>query len=256
MLFDVQAPVAFVTFNRPEALNAMTTEMYAALVEACDEVDRDPAIRVLVLRGAGGRAFVAGTDIAQFTSFRSREDGIAYERQLDEIVDRVERVKAATIAQVQGVAAGGGFVLALACDLRVCTPDSRFGVPIARTLGNCLSAANTARLVDLVGPARAKDLLMTARLVDAAEAASLGLVTRLADASAIDATVREMAALIASHAPLTIQATKELIRRTAAARRLPATQADDLIARCYTSEDFREGVESFLAKRPARFKGR
>ncbi len=256
VLFDVQAPLAFVTFNRPEALNAMTTEMYGALVAACDEVDRDPAIRVLVLRGAGGKAFIAGTDIAQFTSFRSREDGIAYERQLDEIVDRVERVKAATIAQVQGVATGGGFVLALACDLRVCTPDSRFGVPIARTLGNCLSAANTARLLDLVGPARAKDVLMTARLVDAAEAASLGLVTRVADASAIDAVVGEMAALIASHAPLTIQATKELIRRTAAARRLPAAQADDLIALCYTSDDFREGVESFLAKRPARFAGR
>lgn len=233
----------------------MTSDMYGALVDACDAADRDPGIRVLVLRGAGGKAFIAGTDIAQFTSFRSREDGIAYERQLDEIVDRVERVRAATIAQVQGVATGGGFVLALACDLRVCTPDSRFGVPIARTLGNCLSAANTARLMDLVGPARAKDLLMTARLVDAAEATSLGLVTRVADASAVDATVRELASLISSHAPLTIQATKELIRRTAAARRLPAAGADDLIALCYTSDDFREGIESFLAKRPARFGG-
>jgi len=255
-LFDVEGPIAFLTFNRPEARNAMTWEMYEALVDACERVDGDTAIRAFVLRGAGGKAFVAGTDISQFTSFSTLDDALAYERRLDAVIDRLERVAAATIAQVQGVAAGGGCAIALACDLRVCTPDSRFGVPIARTLGNCLSAANYARLIDLLGPASVKDLLFTGRLIDACEAASLGLVTRMAEPSAVDETVRELAATIAANAPMTIRATKEAVRRIQAARRIDEPQADDLIAMCYGSEDFKEGVAAFLAKRPPVFKGR
>ena len=154
--------------------------MYDALVEACDRVDADDTVRVFVVRAAGD-AFAAGTDIRQFTGFASGDDGIAYERRLDAVIDRLERVSVPTIAQVHGVAAGGGCAIALTCDLRVCTPTAQFGVPIARTLGNCLSAANLARLVDLVGPARTKELLFTGRLLDATEAASLGLVTRMAE---------------------------------------------------------------------------
>ena len=255
-LFDVEGPVAFLTFNRPEARNAMTWEMYEALVDACDRVDGDAAIRAFVLRGAGGKAFVAGTDISQFIRFSSRDDAVEYERRLDAVIDRLERVAVATIAQVQGVATGGGCTIALACDLRVCTPDSRFGVPIARTLGNCLSAANYARLIDLIGPARVKDLLFTGRLIDASEAASLGLITRMAEPAAIDGAVRELAAAIAANAPMTIRATKEAVRRIQAARRIEAPQADDLVAMCYMSEDFKEGVAAFLAKRPPLFKGR
>ena len=255
-LFDVEGPTAFLTFNRPEARNAMTWEMYEAIVDACDRVDGDGAIRALVLRGAGGQAFVAGTDISQFTSFSTRDDALAYERRLDAVIDRLERVAVATIAQVQGVAAGGGCSIALACDLRVCTPDSRFGVPIARTLGNCLSAANYARLLDLIGPASVKDLLFTGRLIDASEAASLGLVTRMAEPAAIDEAVRELAATIAANAPMTIRATKEAVRRIQAVRRLDPHQADDLITTCYLSEDFKEGVAAFLGKRPPQFKGK
>lgn len=256
IIFETDGPTAFLTFNRPEARNAMTWEMYDGLVEACDRVDRSDDIRVFVLKGAGGDAFASGTDIAQFTTFTSREDAIAYERRLDAVIDRLERVRAATIAQVAGAATGGGCAIALACDLRVCTPDARFGVPIARTLGNCLSAANYARMIDLVGPARTRELLFLGRLVDATEAASLGLVTRIADANQIESVVRELAATIAANAPLTIRATKEAVRRIQAARRLPADAVDDLIAACYTSEDFKEGVTAFLAKRPPRFRGR
>jgi enoyl-CoA hydratase len=253
--FDVEGPVAFLTFNRPEARNAMTWEMYGALVDACDRVDAAGSIRVLVLRGAG-KAFVAGTDISQFSSFSTGADGIAYERRLDAVIDRLERVQAATIAQVHGVAAGGGCVIALACDLLVCSPAAQFGVPVARTLGNCLSAANYARLVDLIGPAKVKDLMFTGRLMGASEAAALGLVTRLVEQDAADAAARDLAAAIAANAPLTIRATKEAVRRIQAARRVDASIAEDLIAMCYGSEDFKEGVASFLAKRPPLFRGR
>jgi enoyl-CoA hydratase/carnithine racemase len=256
LISEINSPVAYVTFNRPEARNAMTFEMYDGLVDACERVERNADIRVLVLKGAGGTAFVSGTDINQFTKFSSRDDAIAYERRLDAVIERLERVGVATIAQVQGVATGGGCAIALACDLRVCTPDARFGMPIARTLGNCLSAANYARMLDVMGPGRVKDLLFTGRLVDAREAASFGLVTRIADPGAIADVVRELAETIAANAPLTIRATKEALRRIQAARRLESGEADDLIESCYLSADFKEGVASFLEKRRPRFTGR
>ena len=255
VLYERDQAIAFVTINRPEARNAMTWEMYQALVDYCDAVERDPTVRVLVLKGAGGKAFIAGTDIAEFQAFESREDGIDYERRLDAVIDRIEAVGTPTIAQVEGVATGGGCAIAAACDLRVCTPASRFGVPIARTLGNCLSVANHRRFLDLIGPTRLKDLLYTARLLDAEEALAGGLVTRVVDPDAIDRVVRDLATTIAENAPLTIKATKEMIRRIQTHRRLDAATGHDLIAMCYTSDDFREGVESFLAKRPPRWTG-
>lgn len=256
ILFELDHPIARLTFNRPEARNAMTWAMYESLVEACDAVDADAAVRVLILRGAGGRAFVAGTDIAQFQAFHSAEDGIAYETRLDAVLDRLERVTKVTIAEVQGVAAGGGCAIALTCDLCISTPDSTFGIPIARTLGNCLSAATCARLVDLVGPARARDLLFTGRLLDAKEAASLGLVNRLAEPDAIRPIVEEVARTIAANAPLTIQASKEMIRRIQVRRRLPPEEGHDLIAMCYTSTDFKEGIEAFLGRRRPEWRGK
>ena len=256
VLYTVSGPIATLTFNRPEARNAMTWDMYQALVNTCDRVDGDPDIRVLVLRGAGGQAFVAGTDIAQFATFRSPDDGISYEQRLDEVLDRVERVTKATIAEVQGVAAGGGCAIALACDLRIATPESTFGIPIARTLGNCLSGASYSRLVDLVGPGVVKDLLFTGRFMEGAEALALGLVTRVEPADTIEPFVQEYAGRIASNAPLTLRATKEAIRRIMAQRRLHDGEDRDLVTMCYTSADFREGVEAFLAKRKPTWTGR
>jgi enoyl-CoA hydratase len=248
-LFEIDGPLAMLTFNRPEARNAMTWEMYQALVDACDQVDGDPGVRVFILRGAGGKAFVAGTDIAQFQNFRDRDDGLKYEEKLDHVLDRLERVGKPTIAQVQGVAVGGGCAIALTCDLRVATPESSFGIPIARTLGNCLSGASYSRLVDLVGPGVVKDMLFTGRLVSGSEAQALGMVNRLVSADDIERTVRDLARDIAANAPLTLRATKEMVRRVMAQRRLAAGKDADLVEMCYTSEDFREGVTAFLAKR-------
>jgi enoyl-CoA hydratase/carnithine racemase len=254
-IFETDGPLAILTFNRPDARNAMTWEMYQALVEACDRVDHDADVRVFILRGAGGKAFVAGTDIAQFQTFRDREDGLKYEEKLDHVLDRLERVNKPTIAQVQGVAAGGGCAIALTCDLRVATPESTFGIPIARTLGNCLSGASYSRLVDLVGPGVVKDLLFTGRLVSGTEAQAIGMVNRLASADEIDRTVRELAATLASNAPLTLRATKEMIRRVLAKRRLAAGDDADMVEMCYMSNDFHEGVAAFLDKRKPKWTG-
>jgi enoyl-CoA hydratase len=245
----IDGPILTLTFNRPAARNALTWDMYDALVEACDRVDAGEA-RVLVVRGAGG-AFAAGTDISQFRGFKTGEDGIAYERRLDAAIDRLERVTRITIAAVDGAAVGGGCAIALACDLRICTPRARFGVPVARTLGNCLSAANTARLVDLLGPARTKDLLLTGRLIDAEEALQLGLATRIVAGDRIDDEVRALALELSTRASSTIQATKELLTRIREHRRPPP--ADDVIARCYTSDEFREGIAAFLDGRKPRW---
>jgi enoyl-CoA hydratase/carnithine racemase len=248
-IYDTDGPVATLTFNRPEARNAMTWEMYDDLVAACERVDSDNAIRVLVFRGAGGKAFVAGTDIAQFQNFKNRDDGVKYEERLDGVLDRLERVMKPTIAQVEGVAAGGGCAIALTCDLRVATPEASFGIPIARTLGNCLSGTSYSRLLDIMGPGAVKDMLFTGRLIGGAEAHSLGIVNRLVPGGEIEATVRALAAGIAANAPLTLRATKEMIRRVLAKRRLAAGADADMVEMCYTSEDFREGVTAFLAKR-------
>jgi enoyl-CoA hydratase len=255
-LFETDGSLAILTFNRPEARNAMTWEMYQALVDACDAVDQDAGVRAFILRGAGGKAFVAGTDIAQFQNFRDRDDGLKYEEKLDHVLDRLERVTKPTIAQVQGVAVGGGCAIALTCDLRVATPESTFGIPIARTLGNCLSGASYSRLVDLVGPGVVKDMLFTGRLVGGQEAHALGMVNRLAGADEIERTVRELATTIAANAPLTLRATKEMVRRLLAKRRLSRGEDADVVEMCYTSDDFREGVTAFLAKRKPVWTGR
>ena len=256
VIFEQDGVLGIITFNRPAARNAMTWPMYEALVEHCGTVEQSTSLRVLILRGAGSKAFVAGTDIVQFREFNTDNDGIDYERRLDAILDRLEGIGKPTIAAVDGVATGGGCALAAACDLRVCTTRSQFGVPIARTLGNCLSAANHARLLDLIGPTRLKEMLYTGRLFSAQEAADAGLVNRVVTPDDLDTVVREYAETMAANAPLTIRSTKEMIRRIQAHRRIPSTAGHDLIVDCYSSNDFHEGIESFLQKRPPRWKGR
>ena len=254
VLVTRDGPIVTLTFNRPEARNAMTWNMYERLHQTCEEVDADDSVRVLVLRGAGGKAFVAGTDISQFTAFKTAEDGINYERDGERRSGRLARVKKPVIAQIEGYAVGGGFGIAAACDLRIATPDARFGAPIARTLGNCLSMQTYARYMDLLGPSRLKELIFTARLMTAEEAHAAGFVHEIVPAASVEARVRELAETVAGHAPVTLWVTKESIRRLQAARPLPGD--DDLIAATYTSADFHEGVRAFLEKRKPNWTGK
>jgi len=250
--FERRGSTAVITFDRQAARNAMSWAMYGQLEDALNHIASDADLRVAVLRGAGDH-FVAGTDIAQFADFTSGEDGIAYERRLEAVLARLESIHVATVAAVQGYAAGGGLALALACDVRVCTPNAKFGVPIAKTVGNCLSMANTARLVSSIGAARAKAMLFTAEFMSADEALSLGFVAEVINQAAFDARVDALATKIASHAPVTLQVTREAIRRIVDRSII---DGDDLVRRAYGSTDFHEGVAAFLEKRPPRWEGR
>lgn len=252
---SVEGGVARVVFDRPQARNAFTFAMYEALHAACEALDADPAVRVIVLAGAGGAAFAAGTDIAAFRDVRTDADALAYEARIERVLSRLEAVGKPTIAMIAGACTGGGAAIAACCDLRVAEAGARIGFPIARTLGNCLSVRNLARLAALVGAQTVKEMIFTARLLPAEEARVKGFLTEVAaDAGALEARVAALAATIAGHAPLTLAATKRGLALAAA--QVPTGVGDDLVVSCYTSADFREGMEAFLAKRPPRFTGR
>lgn len=248
--------VATLRFDRPAARNAMTWAMYEALSRHCTALSQDPEVRVLVLRGTGGEAFVAGTDIAQFQAFgegaAGGHDGVAYEQQIDAVVGQLERLPLPTIACIDGWAVGGGLALATACDFRLATPAARFAVPIARTLGNLLSVANLARLSAAWGQARVRRMLLLAEVLGAEEALCCGYLHALCSADALEAEVRGLAERLSRLAPLTQAASKEGLRRLTS-HALPADE--DLVRRCYGSADFREGVQAFVARRPPQWQG-
>lgn len=246
--WDINGSVAVVTIQRPEARNALTWDMYDALVEACDTAEASADVRVLIIRGSGG-AFAAGTDISQFRDFADGHAGVAYERRLDAVIDRIERLPIVTIAEVDGAAAGGGCAIALACDLRICSERARFGVPVAKTLGNCLSIANTARLVDLIGPAMSRDLLLSGRMIDAREAHAAGLANLIVPSSDLQQETYKIAAELSTRARSTIRATKAIMLRLRDFRRPPAGSVDDILNECYGSKEFKEGVAAFLEGR-------
>lgn len=256
ILYAVDNGIGTITLNRPQARNALTFAMYERLAAICSDPAAHGAPKVLVVTGAGDRAFAAGTDIAQFRSFASAQDALDYEEKIERVITAIECCPVPMIAAIAGAVTGGGASIACACDIRIATPTARFGFPIARTLGNCLSMANYARLAALLGPARVKDIVFTARLMEAEEGHRVGLYSEIvADHAALMGRARELATTIAGHAPLTMRATKEALRRLTAAT-VPADGGDDLVVMCYDSADFREGMEAFLGKRPALWQGR
>ncbi len=254
LLIERNGPVATLTLNRPEKRNALTFDMYAGLAEYCRSAAGDDDLKAIIVRGAGEKAFAAGTDIAQFRDFKGAEDGLAYEKKMDGVLGDIESCPKPVIAAITGACTGGGAAIAGLCDIRLATRDMRYGFPIARTLGNCLSVASLQRMSALMGVARTKEIIMTSRLIEAEEALAIGLVSELfEDADALFARADELAAQIATFAPLTLRATKEIFVRMMAAE--PAVDDDDLIAMCYGSNDFKEGLEAFLAKRKANWTG-
>ncbi len=251
---ELRGKTLWVTFNRPASSNALTFSMYEALAKICGDVPTDGSVAAIVLSGAGGKAFAAGTDMTQFRAFETSQDALDYEARINTVLDAVERCPLPTIAAINGACTGGGAAIAAACDLRIASASLKFGFPIAKTLGNCLAAANLARLSDLVGAGRVREMIFTARLMTADEALSVGLISEiLTDEASLLARAEDLANSIGNMAPLTLRATKEAMRRNRM-----ATQVDDadLITMCYMSDDFRIGMEAFLGKTKPEWTGK
>ncbi len=248
-----EGAIARVVFDRPQARNAMTWTMYEQLAQICATLRADASIRAVAFSGAGGKAFIAGTDIAQFQAFTSGEDGVAYEKKIAQFLEAIESLPMPTLAVVDGFCVGGGLAIATACDLRIATPAARFGVPIARTLGNCLATGIYARLLAEFGVGRTKRMVMLAEMLNAEEAREAGYLSLIVEPGDLAARVDELLGRLVQHAPITMQVGKEAIRRLLAA---VAVEDEDLIRRAYGSEDFREGVKAFVAKQTPVWTGR
>jgi len=254
--FDVQDEIGLLTFDRPESRNALTFAMYEELFRISEEITQkvkngDRSIKALVLTGSGDRAFAAGTDMSEFRDFSTEDQALGYERQMDRVLGTYELLPIPTIAAIRGACTGGGGAIAAASDLRYADSRLKFGFPMARTLGNCLSITNLSRLVSLLGQAKTREILLTARLIEAEEALSIGLITELVDDPLQRAL--NMAETLKTHSPLLMEASKEGLRRIR--EKMAEVEADDLIIKCYTSRDFHEGMDAFLSKRKPEWQG-
>ena len=250
LLVESAGPVTRVVLNRPESRNALTLSMYAGLAAVCSEPPE--GCRAMIITGAGDRAFAAGTDVRQFLGFDGADDFIAYEKEIDRVLDAVETCPVPTIAALAGACTGGGGMIAAVCDLRIATADLRFGFPIARTLGNTLSSRSLARLEALVGAPRVREMIFTSRLLGSGEARQVGLVSEvLEDHAALLERAQALADEVAAQAPLTLRATKILQHRLLAGN----TDDEDMVLMCYRSRDFRRGLEAFLNKRKPDWRG-
>ena len=248
----IDGAIAWVSFDRPEARNAMTWSMYGDLKAICEKLHANKDIKALILRGVGGQSFVSGTDIEQFKSFKDGQDGIDYEALIDLHIDALEQLPIPTIAIIDGLAVGGGLAIATACDFRIANPSARFGAPIAKTVGNCLSPTNIARLMAHLGIPTLKRMLLMAELINVDELIASGYVHSVAESSELESIAKGLAEKVMNLAPLTIRSSKLTISRIHQ-HQLP--NCDDLIKACYGSSDFREGVQAFGEKRPPRWQG-
>jgi enoyl-CoA hydratase/carnithine racemase len=257
LIAEKDGAVGRITFNSPERRNAISYEMWQGIPVILDDFGADGDIRVVVLSGAGGKAFSAGADVSQFESKRSSKDATTeYNDAVLAATDRLKQFDKPTIACIEGYCLGGGLGVALACDLRIAGDDARFAIPAARLgLGYRYNSIRT--LVDLVGPAFAREILLVARQFTADEALAMGLVNRVLPRSQLIDYVQDYARRIAENAPLTLHAVKKIVDQTL---RDPDVRdlemCDALVDRCFASEDYKEGRRAFMEKRKPKFTGR
>jgi enoyl-CoA hydratase/carnithine racemase len=258
LLYTVKDHIGHIILNRRHRHNALTFDMYKRIGEICATVgtkkDRDQ-VKVLILSGSGDAAFAAGTDISQFHDFKGAPDGLEYEKNMEAMLGQIETCNVPTIAALNGFVTGGGAGIAASCSIRIGSEDLKVGVPIARTLGNCLAIGTLRRFVALVGFARTRYILLTAHLIDGHEASTAGFINELlADKTAVTERAFELAASISNFAPLTLKASMTSLNRLEAATAMP--NDDDIIAMCYGSDDFKEGMSAFFEKRKPNWQGK
>lgn len=249
--YQREGAVGRIGFDRPDALNAMTPAMYAQFDAACREAAADAALRVVVLRGTGGKSFVAGSDISQFLDFETGEDGVAYEREMEAHLAALLSIPVPVVAMIEGYAVGGGLNIAACCDIRLATAGTRFGVPIARTVGNCLAMSNYARLVAGFGEGRARRMLLLGEMIEADEALAVGFLSRVVAQADAEEALAKVVDRLAGNAPVTLRVSKAALARLAGLN----AEGEDLIRDAYGSDDFRAGVRAFVAKTKPDWKG-
>jgi enoyl-CoA hydratase len=246
----IDGAIARITFNNPAARNAMTWPMYEELKTICDSLAANPSIRVAIFRGAGDKAFVSGSDIQQFVDLKKDE---AYEVAVDNIFSSLQQLPMPTIALIEGLAVGSGLLIATSCDFRISTPEARFGIPVARTLGNCLSPSNLSWISAHLGIPTVKKMLLTSELIKAPELLASGYLYETAAADEITQAADALANKLAALAPITQKASKLTLARLLQ-NNLP--ECTDLMRETYNSQDFKEGVNAFLEGRPPKWAGK
>ena len=246
----LDGPIARITFNNPAARNALTWPMYEELKRICDDIANRPEIRVAIFRGAGDKAFVSGSDIQQFVDLQEDE---AYEVAVDAIFHSLQHLPIPTIALIEGLAVGSGLLIATACDFRIATTDARFGIPVAKTLGNCLSPSNLSWIAHHLGVPMVKRMLLTAELIKAPELINTGYLYQTTAPEEITGAAELLASKLAALAPITQKASKVTLARLMESN-LP--DCTELMRETYNSVDFKEGVDAFLEGRPPRWLGK
>lgn len=253
VLLEICDNIAHITFDHVAARNAMTVGMYQSLKSICEDLANNPKIRVAIFRGAGGKSFVSGSDIAQFASFKSGDDGVRYEEGIDSYLAPLANLPIPTIAVIDGMAVGGGLAIASCCDFRLSSPGAKFGVPIAKTLGNCLSAANIAWLVAHLDINIVKRMLLLAEMISAEELAKHGYVFAIHKQDQLSQEAENLAERLSKLAPITQKSSKLVLARLIK-NNLP--DCNDLIRETYGSTDFKNGVAAFLQGEPPTWIGK
>jgi enoyl-CoA hydratase len=254
LLIERKGPVAWMTINRPQVRNALNLAITRQLVETLETLARDSVIRVVVLTGAGDRVFVSGADVGEFREqLATPEQALRYDAAAEQLQSALRAMPKPVIAMIQGHAVGSGTLVAASCDFRIAVRTAKFGIPVAK-FGFIAPVPDTLRLVQLLGPAKTKWLLMTGELIEAPQAEAIGLVDRVVDAKDLIAAVEALAGTLAANAPLTLKATKQIVE-TMTAPSAPVVAGAPWYAEIFRSRDFREGLDAFFNKRKPEFTG-